>query len=468
MNQRFVNREKELEFLEECYRKEGSSLIIIYGRRRIGKTELIKKFVEDKKFVYYLCEKSSIQKNLENFKEILAEKLNKEWLKQIRVNDFESLFKAIEKEIQEKMVIVFDEFPYLIELDRGIVSQFQKIWDEILSKKKIMLILCGSSIGMMETEVLGYKSPLYGRRTGQWKVTELDIKFLKEFFPSYDFESILYVYACLGGTPFYLLKFNPTKNFFENVQEQFLWKGGFFYEEAENLLRQEFREPRNYMLILRAISEGKRKLGEIANETGLDKSAVSRYLEILSNLELIDYELPITETKSKKRLYYINDNFFNFWFRFIYPNKRLIEEGEEEKVLEKIKTEFPLYFSSIFERICRKAILKNFNFSKVGMQRGKIPHAQKGKNEYEIDIVALNESTKEILFAECKWSENVDAREIISELVEKSKHVNWHNKERKESFAVFAKSFSNKINEFEGKKVFCFDLKDLEKMLLKN
>jgi hypothetical protein len=389
--------------------------------------------------------------------------LNEDWLKSIEIKDFESLFKAIRKRLaEEKIVIVFDEFPHLIEIERGIVSVFQKIWDEILSNTKTFLILCGSSVGMMENEVLGYKSPLYGRRTGQWKVSELEIEFLKNFLPYYDFENILYAYAVLGGIPLYLLKFDPSKELFENIKEQFLWKGGFLYEEAENLLRQEFREPRNYTLILRAISEGKRRIGEISNETGLDKSAVSRYIEILENLKIVDFELPITEThKSKKRLYYINDNYFNFWFRFIYPNKSIIEEGYGNKVLEEIKENFSLYFSWVFEKVCRKVIIKKFDFKKVGKNWGK---DLKG-NVYEIDLVGLNKQTKEILFCEAKWQDKVNALRICKELAEKSQYVQWFKDKRKESFAIFAKSFSKKINEFEGRKVFCFDLKDIEKIL---
>ena len=464
MNQHFVDRKEELEFLEKFYKKREGSLIIIYGRRRVGKTELIKNFIASKNSIYYLCERQPIQKNVEKFKEIVAEKLGEEWLKDISVRDFESVFKAVERRLKkEKIVVVFDEFPYLIEMDRGIVSHFQKIWDEILKNTNVLLILCGSSIGMMETEVLGYKSPLHGRRSAQWKLTELEIKFLKDFLPSYDFESILYTYSILGGIPLYLLKFDAGKSVFENVKEQFLWKGGFLYEEAENLLRQEFREPRNYMLILRAIAEGKRKLGEISNETGLDKSAVSRYLDTLETVKFVDYELPVTEpSKSKKRLYYLSDNYLNFWFKFIYPNKWLIEEGFGERVLEKIKSEFSRFFSGTFERLCRKIVLSRFDFTRVGKQWGRIPGS---REVYEIDIVALNEKTKKILFAECKWQRKVNARKICKELAEKSQYVQWHNDKRKEGFAIFAKSFSKRINEFEGRKVYCFDLRDMEKVI---
>ncbi len=229
MNQLFVNREEELRFLEKYYKDEKASLIVIYGRRRIGKTELIKQFIKRRKHAYYLCERTTLQKNIEKFKEILAEALEIDWLKSIEVKDFEALFKMLKNElIKKKIVIVFDEFPYLIEIDRGIVSVFQKIWDEILVNTKAMLILCGSSIGVMETEVLGYRSPLYGRRTAQWKVSEMEIKYIGNFLPNYNFEGFLYTYAVVGGIPFYLLKFEKKKGVFENIKEQFLWKGGFF------------------------------------------------------------------------------------------------------------------------------------------------------------------------------------------------------------------------------------------------
>ena len=218
------------------------------------------------------------------------------------------------------------------------------------------------------------------------------------------------------------------------------------------------------MLILRAIAEGKRKLGEISNETGLEKSAVSRYLATLEAVKFVDYELPVTESsKSKKRLYYLSDNYLNFWFKFIYPNKWLIEEGFGERVLEKIKSEFSQFFSGVFERLCRKIVLSKFDFARAGRQWGKIPGT---KEVYEIDILALNDQTKEILFAECKWQPGVNAKKICKELAEKASYVQWHNKERKENFAIFAKSFSKKIKEFEGRRVYCFDLRDLQKVLI--
>ncbi|AAL64904.1 conserved hypothetical protein, degenerate [Pyrobaculum aerophilum str. IM2] len=194
--------------------------------------------------------------------------------------------------------------------------------DELLSKTEVFLVLCGSSVAVMEGEILSYKSPLYGRRTGSWEVGEMPLHSIKHFYPR-PFEEVLMLYAVVGGVPLYLKKFNPNKPFLDNLKAEFFTKGGFLYDEAEFLLRQELREPSNYMLILRAIADGRRKLGEIANETGLDKAAVSRYLATLELLDLVSYELPVLEPpKARKRLYYISDNYMAFLNSYT-PTSRL-------------------------------------------------------------------------------------------------------------------------------------------------
>jgi len=461
MTQHFVNRKKELNFLNNSHKKNASQLIVIYGRRRVGKTELLKKFISKHKHSYFLCEKSSISKNIQKLSEILDEYLKGDLLSKSNIDDFEDFFKLFLnlKKNKEKLVIVLDEFPYLIELNNSITSIFQKIWDNHLKNRKdITLVLMGSSISMMETEVLGYKSPLYGRRTAQWKVAELEISCLKEFLPKTKFEDILYSYSIFGGIPLYLQLFDESKNIIKNISNLFLWKGGFLYEEAENILKQEFREPKNYKLILQAICEGKRKSGEIANTTGIDKTAISRYMEILESLSITGYELPLLAVpRSKHRHYFIKDNYFNFWFKFISPLKTKIEEGKEKDVLHRIKKGLNTYFGAIFEDICTKAFYKKnlFEFDKIGRQWGKTK-----TGTYEIDIVGINENKKEILFAECKWQNKVDAKKILSELKEKTKHINWNNETRKETFAIFAKSFKTK--DVKGVKL--YDLKDLEKI----
>ncbi|MCK5176414.1 MAG: ATP-binding protein, partial [Candidatus Aenigmarchaeota archaeon] len=357
MVQHFINRKEELTFLNEKYRQSDAQLIVIYGRRRVGKTQLLLEFAKNKENIYYLSEKTTIKRNIDKLKNDMAEFLDPSF-KKIETDDFEELFAEFVKwkdlkKNKEKIVLIIDEFSYLIELSSGVTSVFQKIWDLILKDREdIYLVLCGSSIGLMKNEVLGRNSPLYGRRTGQWKVNDIEISHIRKFLPKYSFEDILRTCGIVGGVPFYLNKWDCGLTVEENIKKEFITKGGFFLEEAKNLLREDFREPRNYMLILSAISEGKNKFGEIANYAGLDKSALSRYLEILQTLDIVTFEIPLfSSLKEKKRHYLIKDNYFNFWFRFIYNNIPKIEANREKEVMHWIKTQFNSYFGFIFEEM---------------------------------------------------------------------------------------------------------------------
>ncbi|MDI6655472.1 MAG: ATP-binding protein, partial [Candidatus Hydrothermarchaeota archaeon] len=367
---------------------------------------------------------------------------------------FHEFFKWFKK--KERIVLVIDEFPYLIALNSGVISIFQRIWDLNLSRQNVMLLLCGSSIGMMETEVLGYRSPLYGRRTGQWRLGKLGFEYLRRFFPGYSMEDIIRVYGCLDSIPEYLLKFSPELDFWENLRRNFVSKGSFLYEEAEILLREEFREPRNYTLILRAIAEGSRKLAQIASATGIDKGALSRYIHNLQRVGIVDAELPATfPKKSKRSLYKLTDNYFKFYFRFVLPNKNNIEA--EIDITPRIKKEYDAYLGIIFEELVRE-LIKMRKIS-IGFSPEEVsPWWHKGE---EIDIVTLNESTKEIAFIECKWSSvgKKDAERIFDDLTRKAVLVKWHNNKRREYYGIIAKNIANK-EEFRSEGYLAYDLRD--------
>ncbi len=464
MNQLFVDRDVELKFLEEKYLSEGSQLLIIYGRRRIGKTSLLLKFVENKPYIYFLCEKTSIRMNLLKMARRMAEYLGRDSFSRIMFTDWEDLFREFFewKTDLNKVVIIIDEFPYLIEIDRGIVSIFQKIWDEIICRRNdVMLILCGSSIGMMERKVLGYRSPLYSRRTGQWKIGELNIKSIWKFIPNYNFINVLYVYGAFGGIPAYLIKLNSKLDFYNNVLRLFFNKGGVLYEEAENLLRQELREPRNYMLILRALSEGYRRVSEIANITGIDKAAVSRYLDVLEMLEIVDYEIPILERpKTKKRYYFIRDNYFNFWFRYVYPNRDLIEEEQSNRVLSYLKNDYDNYMGRIFEHIARKFLIRNkelpLNLFKIGRHWGR---NRRGET-YEIDLLGLS-GRGEFLIVEVKWS-NLMVRDVERIVNNLSIKVDRAGLDGKIVYCIVARNIEDK-SYFRNKGILVYDLEDIER-----
>lgn len=454
MIQRFVNRKKELDFLEKHYTERPSSLIIIYGRRRIGKTELIKNFIKNKPHIYFLADNRGDYQNLKEMQQFMGEFLRDNLFVKADIREWTDLFEEFSErvEVEEKVVIVVDEFPYLITSNKAIPSLFQKIWDMHLSSKPVYLVLLGSSIGMMETAVLGYKSPLYGRRTGQWKVLPLKFKCLHRFLPDYSTEDLIRVFSITDGMPAYILTFNPGITFLENLKSIFS-PGSYLYQETEFLLRQELREQAHYFNISKVISMGRTKFGEIVTSTELDKTLVSKYIHTLTLLHVIKKEFPVTQKKETRNARYtFEDNYYNFWFRFVYPNKTLIEGGRTKELMDIVSPDLNLHFSQVFEKVCKEIL---FDVSPIVFNKiGRWWHKDK-----EIDLVALNEKTKEVVFAECKWKENVDAEKVLTDLKEKTEHITWFNESRKEHFAVFGKSFCKR-----SETCLCFDLKNLEKM----
>lgn len=454
---KFIDRKDELQFLEERYSHGGFDFIVIYGRRRIGKTELIKNFVKNKPYIYMLCNKAGTSANIKRFKQEIAKSLKEP---EIATENLEEIFSYLIAKAKDKLVVVLDEFSYLVEKDDSIPSVFQAVIDEVLKDKNIMLIICGSSISMMES-LLGYKNPLYGRKTGHMKIDFLKFRYLKEFFPRYTFEENIKAYAILGGVPFYLEKFNSEKMVLENAKEQILSKKGQLYEEVDFLLKEELREPDVYKSILVAIAQGSAKVAEIASKAGIKASDLDRYLKVLMMLGIVKKEIPVTEKKSKKTLYTIDDNFFEFYSLFFEPYRSDIEIGEETRFEESLKKNFNSYAGKKFEKLVRNEAIRAispFPVSKVGRWWGYYRENEQRK-ELEIDVVALNEDNKEILFCECKWQDRVNAEKIFEELKEKATHVDWNNEERKEHYAIVAKSFSRRTEAI------CIDLNDLEKII---
>jgi AAA+ ATPase superfamily predicted ATPase len=436
---RFVNRKTELEILERFYREDKFHFIPIYGRRRIGKTRLVQKFIKDKPAIYFLADSVAEQEQLRNlgrevgtvFEDVLAQR---------GFDDWHQFFDCLKRNIKKRTVLVIDEFPHLVNSNKDISSIFQKGIDEYLKDtKQLFLILMGSSVGMMENEVLFCKAPLYGRRTGSLEMKEMAFGCLKDFFPKKDMDELVSIYGVTGTIPAYLEKLDPEKDIFQNIEEQILGKGTFLYNEMEYLLREELREPRNYFVILRAIAQGKRKLSEIINDTGFEKSLLSRYLEILRSLRFIEKEVPVTEKyleKSKLGLYRIHDRFFEFWFKYVFPNRSKLEIGKSKEVLRMIKETFDQHLSLAFEDVCKQHCLEL-------VREGRIRFSSIGgwwqRNE-EIDIVALDEENKEIYFAEAKWSKKPVGVNVLDDLKRKAALVKWNREKRKEHFILFSRS----------------------------
>lgn len=448
---RFVNRQSELSFLEKTYRAEGFQFVPIYGRRRIGKTRLIQEFIKDKRAVYFLADSVSETEQLKNLGRIVGEYFNDSILIGAGFRDWYQFFSYIIEKQKTRLIFVIDEFPYLVNSNPAISSIFQKGIDEHLKQTDVFLLLMGSSIGMMEKEVLFYKAPLYGRRTASLEVKESAFDALKEFFPDKDFEELVRIYSALGAIPAYIEKINPRYDIFRNIKDLILNKGTFLYNEVEYILREELREPRNYFVILKAIAQGKRKLSEIINETGFEKSLVARYLDILRSLGFVEKDVPVTEKypeKSKQGLYRLHDKFFTFWFKFVFPNRNRLEIENIDYVLKLIKDTFEHHISTIYKDVCMD-LCKDF------MKDGLIQYTSIGKwwsKDEEIDIVALDEETKTAYFGECKWSNKKVGDDIYQNLIKKSRLVDWHKDKRKDRFILFSKNgFTSRMIEIAKK-----------------
>ncbi|MDP3297234.1 MAG: ATP-binding protein [Thermodesulfovibrionia bacterium] len=437
----FINRKKELEALGAAYKDNKAQFIVIYGKRRVGKTELVKQFFKNIPHIYFLADKAPEKEQLRLLSEKVGILYKDEFLLSRGFGNWYEFFKYIKD--KGRVVLAIDEFPFLIEANKAVPSIFQKGWDESLKDSGIFLILLGSSIGMMETDVLGYKSPLFGRRTGQLLIEPLGFRDSRKFFPKMSDENFMYVYSILGGTPAYLLQFDPSADLWTNIRKKILMPDAYLFSEPEFILKEELREPRNYFSILRAISMGKTRVSEIINETGFEKNVVGKYLSVLTDLRIVKREVPVTEKayeKSKKGIYMLDDNYFRFWFKYVFPNKSFVEEEDIDYVIRnKIRPELDIFVSQTYEDVCRsyvrKGFLKGMKFNRVG--RWWIKDA-------EIDVIGINEDDNAILFGEVKWSEKPVGVNILNELKAKAEKVQWGNSKTSKHFVLFSrKGFTN-------------------------
>lgn len=424
----FKNRVKELAFLNEIYEKGSAKLVVLYGRRRVGKTELLKEFLKKHKGLYILARQESEIEQLKKISSQIAEHYNDEVLKLNPFSNWDALFIYLSE--KPRIPIVFDEFPYIVQSSKKITSILQDHWDNKFSKKNAFLILCGSSITMME-KLLGKKSPIYGRRTEQILLEPLKFRDACLFFPEkMELKEKVLNYVVLGGMPAYLLEFNFDKSLRENIFENIAKKNKFLYQDVLFTLREELKEPRNYFSILYSISKGNTKSWEIVKDTGLEKSFVNKYLSVLIDLQLVERRVPITEksfSKSRNGIYLLRDNFFKFWFKFVFENQEYIEQDKQDKLLdEKIMPELNTFAGRIFEDIAVSELIHEKRFKDYFFGRW-------WDKESEADIVGIDKQNKKLLVGEVKFK-NLNKSEIIeikNSLIEKAKKINSFNFEQR-------------------------------------
>ena len=453
----FKNRKQEIKFLENLYKEKKPKLILMYGKRRVGKTEILNEFAKHRKALYLVARQESEQDQLKKISLEAADFFNDPVIEKSPFQNYDSLFLYLaEKEIP----VFFDEFPYLVESNKALPSILQEHWDKYFSKKHSFIILCGSSIRMMES-LLGYKSPLYGRRTEQILINPLQFKGACEFFPKkLSKEQKIIYYGILGGTPAYLLEFDYNKPLKENIIEKILQKNKFLYQDIMFVIREELNEPRNYYSIIQSISKGNTKIGNIINDTGLEKGKVIKYLSVLSELQIIERRVPITEknpAKSRKGIYLLKDNYFKFWFRFVFGNVDYIEQNKQKKLYkEKLAAELNSFIGFAFEEIAINWIKRKKEFNDYIFGRW-------WDKQEEIDIIGIDKKNNKIIFSEVKWK-NLSyshANSVIKKLQKKSEKVFW-NKNAKQQFILIAKNVQRK-KDLTKQGYLIFDLDDIIK-----
>ena len=439
--ERFIDREQELETLQDEYERRGSSLVILYGRRRAGKTTLITEFIRDKNALFFLASEESEAQNRSAFKEKAADFIDSALLREASVSSWDTIFAAImEHSFTSKPVIVIDEFQYIGKSNPAFPSVFQRIWEEQLKNKSVMVILCGSLISMMESQTLSYNSPLYGRRTAQIRLGQIPFRYYGEFFPGRNRKELIEMYAITGGVPKYIEVFSESKDIYRAIQKNVLNRSGYLYDEPHFLLQQEVSEIGSYFSVIKAIAAGNHKLAAISSALEVKATSLTKYLKTLIDLDILEREVPVTEEKpekSKRGLYRIKDNYLRFWFAFVYPNMSFIESGNSRIVLDKIRKGLVTSHTAfVYEDVCREKMwdlnaedVWPFHFSRIG---------RTWEGEMEIDIAALDPEGGNLILGECKYWQEPVGLNVLRDLEKKAESVSWEKQRRKVWYVLFS------------------------------
>ena len=440
----FIGRDAELAFLEKLYDSKSFEMLILHGRRRVGKSYLLGHFanLHKENTVYFIGDKSSEKTNVKNF----CEELNKVLKAGDFVNSFEQwsdVYSFLKNtEISERLVIIIDEFTYLFNSNPAYDSGLQIAIDTILRKKNIFLILCGSEVSVIEDIIDNSSKPLYGRKTAELKLFPFSYKEAREFFPNYDNEQALTAYSILGGIPFYLSLFDDSRSIKENIITHCLSTTGVLFNEIETLLRMELKETYFYKNIMLAINAGASTFNTIKDKVGEEPAKIAKYLNVLCNLGFIKKEVPCGEKQnSRNTLYSICDNYFSFYFMFIFKKQNMLNGlispflyYERELTKEKLNT----FIGHRFEGICETYLKEQFYNGKMpffaenlGRWWGNNPFL---KRQEEIDILALDD--EHALFCECKYTEQKFDEKQLQDLEDSALCINRANK----YFIIFSKN----------------------------
>jgi AAA+ ATPase superfamily predicted ATPase len=424
---RFYDRVDELAALEDNWSAADARFYVLWGRRRVGKTELLTRFVEGRRALYFEATDAARGDQLRDISRELARVSGSELLARQPLDSWEAALAAIAQyAASERTIVVLDEFQYLAMQDRELGTLLNRWWRTVGRTLPLVLVVAGSEVSFFERQVLA--GQMYGRRTGQWQLTPFDFRSAALFTPRYSPEDRIRTYAVCGGMPYYLERFDDSAPLAENILRHILYRDGFLHEEADLLLRQELNDPHNYFSTLRAIAAGRTRNSEIMGWTKLDSAQVSQITSVLERLKLVEQRRPVTAgARSKKTTYAIVDGFLGFYFRFVDPYRSLLRTraGAEQHLRETVLPQLDHFVSKpAFEDICRTHMGTAERARAVGAWWGPVPTGEGRRTEQrELDAVAIDHSTTVLAVGSCKWTSTPVGLEQESLLVRLSAHV---------------------------------------------
>ncbi len=425
----FIGRNKELDLLEGYYRSKKTEFLPIYGRRRVGKSELIVHFIKNKPALYFLGKKALAHFQIKEFLEEAARCFGQPLLKRTDITNWKEALSLVvnQKKNQEKLIIVLDEFQWTAEASPELPSILQGFLDrEWKNRKDIFLIVCGSYIGFMEKEVLGEKSPLFGRRSGQIFLKPFSFRETSLFHKSWSIQDKAKAYFICGGIPLYLLFFNERNSVAKNIEKNFLDINSALFKEPEFLLREELRELPKYYALLMCLSRGLAASKNIAMQTGIDERKMYYYINNLIELGYVERIYPLTSKEPANRdvRFVLKDQMLKFWFRFIYPHTAYISRVDSADSFKNlIEPNLDSYFGSCFEHLCREALSFLYQRERIS---SPFEIGQYWDKRVQIDVVGYR-TGEGIDIGECKWGKITSTKKLIQDLQEKIK--NYPNKE---------------------------------------
>ncbi|MFM8321647.1 MAG: ATP-binding protein [Chloroflexota bacterium] len=420
----YVGRSTELGEFSRLYHSQRAEFLILYGRRRIGKTRLITRWLETKqpRALFFLAEPTSSVDQLRSFSQaIFRFESQSQPPADMTYGNWRTAFEALARLAeQQRLVVIIDEFTYLLEAEPAVSAYLQHAWDHTLSSANLFLIISGSHLGMMQRQVLAYQAPLYGRSTANLLLQPLPFGVTHSFYPNYAADERVAVYAMLGGVPAYWQRFDPNKSVTENIRSEFLNYSASLHDEPRLLLSDFLRDQHNYVSILRAIANGAATPKEIAGFSGLDEKHVPQYINMLADTGFVARRTPVTQpAASRQGRHFITDPFLRFYYRFLARRQSQLALGIEEQALEEIKRHLLDFIGTYtWEELCQEWLLRATGQARLPFLPDQVGGAWTRKAQ--VDVVGINSMEKTLFLGECKWSPKPMEREVLETLMQKT------------------------------------------------